>query len=260
MTDVLEMAEEYGMGADVPTMLFTSEGSDAGRFASMRRRRQLHASRGGGNFGWLYSSGLTNVLAAEFRRLFRSTHEYYDFVLNKFLGRIGKSFSFETDASGTFIASSFVYATARDLGRLAQALLEHHAGTAAREIWPRGFLDRLQVPHPESGGLYSTAASVWLNPARVSVREYNSLLHSREHIERFRWMTQILPQDCYSLSGYQGQMVLVCPSLKLAVVRLGLTPSSSDSPSASDVEYVETAKWSKSRLLSGILERLDIST
>ena len=35
----------------------------------------------------------------------------------------------------------------------------------------------------------------------------------------------VLPADTYWFSGYDGQAIAVIPSLQLAVVRLGLTPS-----------------------------------
>ena len=292
MSDLLGMREVYSLGGDVPRMLFLEP--DAASFAARTRKRVLNSPakcdrRTGGTFypfGWYYSSGLSNVLAKEFRLRFSSTQAYYSFVMQDVLAKIGPSFVFETDAAGTFVASSFLYATAMDFARVGAVLLasggdrggesgpgpspggglDGLAGPAAGgggglNLPHREFARHVQTPHPHSGGIYSSAASVWMNPSRVSLHAHNCALnHSPDRRARFRWMAQTLPPDCLSMEGYQGQFVLVCPSLELVVVRLGLTRKGADHARASDYEHSEEAGngYSKSRLIGGIIERLGL--
>jgi len=282
MSDLLGMREVYSMGGDVPRMLFLEP--DAAKFAATIRNRvplspakcDRRATAHYYPFGWYYSSGMSNVLAKEFRRQFPTTQAYYTFVLHDVLSKIGSSFVFETDAAGTFVASSFLYATALDFARVGMTILASRVGRGrfgglvrgdsgedgGLRLPDREFAKHLQTPHPHSGGIYSASASVWLNPSRVSLHaHYCALNHSPDRRARFRWMAQTLPRDCLSLEGYQGQFVLVCPSLELVVVRLGLTPGKVDHPTASDFEHSEDAEngYSKSRLIGGIIQRLGLT-
>lgn len=270
MADILSMAEKYTIDGDVIKML-SSQG-DLSAFAARAGRRQVrgvpspllanasvHPSPSN-HFHWYYSSGLSNVLAGAFRNLFPSTEAYYKFAFENFFGKIGKSFTFETDSAGTFVASSYVYATARDFARIGLLILQQQKDfpSSTQAATFNQFLSRMHIPHPTSGGHYSSVGSVWLNPSRASVKEYNMLPADSDHKTRFRWMTQVLPSDCLILQGYLGQFVAVCPSLELVVVRLGLTKGNMDTFTASDVENMETSAYSKSRLFLGILERLGL--
>ena len=66
--------------------------------------------------------------------------------------------------------------------------------------------------------------SIWLNPACVSVSEYNLLPAEHKDKKNKIWMTRILPPDAYTMSGFDGQYVTVIPSLRCVIVRLGMTP------------------------------------
>jgi CubicO group peptidase (beta-lactamase class C family) len=166
-------------------------------------------------------------------------------MMDGFLGKIGSSFTFEMDASGTFVGSSFVYATARDFARFGLFLLQEQQ---------RPLLELLQQPHCDSGGLYSSTASVWLNPSRLSPAPTDVNLTGRQDWQRFHWMTKSLPSDCFMLNGYAGQLLLVCPSLELVVVRLGY---SFDGPVGGDEQ---DEKFSRARLMRGILHRLGLKS
>ena len=107
----------------------------------------------------------------------------------------------ETDAAGSFVGSSYMYATARDWARFGQFLLQ--GGTwDGRAILPPGFVDWMTQPAPAAHGSYGRG-QVWLQePGDDGV-----------------------PADAFWMQGHDGQSVAVIPSAHLVVVRLGLTPS-----------------------------------
>ena len=70
--------------------------------------------------------------------------------------------------------------------------------------------------------------SFWLNPARASIEEYNQLSLLNKNMLSWSWMTRALPRDAYTMSGYDGQYVMVIPSLECSIVRLGFTQDTGD--------------------------------
>ena len=99
------------------------------------------------------------------------------------------------DAAGTFIGSSFVFATARDFARF--GLLYLRGGRfGERRVLPRGWVDHARTPTPGSGGLYG--AHFWLQPDGLGT---------------------------FCACGFRGQRIVLVPALDLVLVRLGDTPS-----------------------------------
>ena len=113
----------------------------------------------------------------------------------------------EPDASGTLVASSFMFATARDWARF--GLLCLRDGMWGKErILPEGWMKYCTTPAPAS--VYKDyGAGFWL----FVPREFRS---GEEPCVR-------IPRDTYHAVGYDGQFVSVIPSRKLVIVRLGLT-------------------------------------
>ena len=147
---------------------------------------------------WYYSSGTTNILSGIIRYTFRSDRDYKTFPYTKLFYRTGMLHAtIEADASGTFVGSSYSYATARDWARFGMLYLNHgifSGDTILRPEWIDYTLS--QAPHSE--GAYG--AQWWLN--------HNNKLPDA-------------PDDTYFCDGFQGQRVFVIPSKKLVVVRLG---------------------------------------
>lgn len=207
MSDILEMSENYKIGADVSQMLFGSD--DSGAYASRKSTREsstaFHPERGapglrdhgslweglggkapaaakGGktSLGWYYSSGLSNVLATEFRALFASDDEYWRFPQEALFRPIGANdFVMETDTSGTFLASSLSYASAVNWAKLGQLLLQRGSWNGV-QVLSEAYVDWALTPHPHSGGVYG--GSIWLNPACVPCTLERTCPRSREII------------------------------------------------------------------------------
>ena len=249
MSDVLPFEENYGIHAIVPKMLYAAH--DAGLFASSaentrdiaHRAKELYQCSTQDDFDsdahdWYYSSGVSNLLAREIRTYFSTDEEYWDFPRKNLFEPLGiPKFALGTDPSGSFIASSFSYGTARAWSKLGQLLLQQGRWGDVQLI-PEDYVEWIQIPHPFSGGHYG--GSFWLNPSRVDVKTYNYLPHDHPAKQNHFWMTTALPSDAYFMSGFEGQYNIIIPSLDAVIVRLGFTTKEEDE------------KWDKGALFGGI--------
>ncbi len=157
---------------------------------------------------WNYSSGTGNLVQGIIRKAVGSDEEYWNFPRRALFDKIGmRSAVWERDASGTFVGSSYLYATARDFARFGLLCLSDGVWLGER-ILPEGWMKYSTTPTPAAPqGQYG--ALFWLNkgdPGKPETRPYPNL-----------------PEDTYFALGYQGQTIAVVPSKKLVVVRLGMT-------------------------------------
>jgi len=187
--------------SDVTQMLFALP--DAAGHASSRPLRHPP-----GHF-WKYSSGTTNVVSRVLRRaLERKGEDYHRFPGKALFGPLGmRSAVFETDARGTFVGSSFLYATARDWARVGQLFLQDGVWEG-RRVLPEGWVRFSTTPTSQSpNGCYG--AHWWLKLARELGGETEA--------------ARCLPPDAFHALGHEGQTLTVIPSRRLVVVRLGLS-------------------------------------
>ena len=152
-----------------------------------------------------YSSGTTNLLCRELRRTFACDADYWRYPRLLFDAISARSMVLEPDPSGTFVGSSFVFATARDWARLGQFLLQDGITDGVR-LLPEGWLAAARQPTPGSRGQFGR--HLWLNTPAVAGESA-----SRE------WPD--LPADLFHLDGHEGQFVFVLPAQQLVIVRLG---------------------------------------
>lgn len=201
MSSGLEFDETYGAINDVSRMLFTQ--SDTGAFAA---GFDLAGEPG---TVWSYSSGTANILSRVLRDSFGgNSDELVRYANERLFDPVGMTSAFfEADASGTPIGSSFAFMTARDWARFGE--LHRLDGVwNGRRILPEGWVKYVTTPAPAAPqGCYG--AHWWLNRGEPKDPSHRP------------WPT--LPPDAYSARGHSGQYVLVVPSEKLVVVRLGLS-------------------------------------
>ncbi len=199
MSSGLEFEERYLPPSQATTMLFAT--TDAGAYAASMPLESPPGTQ------WKYSSGTTNILSRMLRDLV-GEKRYARFPRQALFDPIGMASAIlEPDPSGTFVGSSFMYATARDWARFGLLYLRDGVWEG-RRILPPGWADQARTPSPlSSKGRYG--AHFWLNagdPPGSSNRIWPSL-----------------PADAFFASGFQGQTVLIIPSRDLVLVRLGLT-------------------------------------
>jgi len=194
MNSGLQWVENYSTICDATKMLFQAE--DMTR--SQRDKPVEHKP----NTRWNYSSGTTNLLSGILRKQFKTHQEYLDFWYTELIDKIGmNSMVIETDMAGNYVGSSYGWATTRDWAKFGLLYL-HKGNWNGEQIFNEGWAKYSATPTNTSDGRYG--AHFWLNASGFFPD---------------------VPRDMYYCSGFQGQMILIIPSLDLVVVRMGLKES-----------------------------------
>lgn len=204
MSSGLQFSEVYDGVSDVVRMLFVDGVSDMGGFTADKPLAHEPGSH------WSYASGTTNLIARVQRQSFRSLHDYLDFPRRRLFNPLGMASAvLEPDESGTFVGSSYMYATPRDWARFALLYLRDGTWNGNR-LLPPGWVDYSTTPAPAAAqGDYG--AQFWLNRGPAGAPD------QRPHAN--------LPTEMVYMSGFEGQNVVLIPSRDLIVLRMGLTRS-----------------------------------
>lgn len=195
MRSGLRWVEDYvdGETSDVIAMLFGTGKDDHARYAIECPLEHEPGST------WVYSSGTTNVITRILGNLLGDvpgSRAHMDGLLGRLFGTLGMSADARFDAAGTFVGSSYVYASARDFARFGTLYLRDGVWGDER-VLPEGWVDHARRQH-------------------VIDVESNLGYGSQ-------WWTLPEEPDALVASGYEGQHIIVCPSRDLVVVRLGKT-------------------------------------
>lgn len=154
---------------------------------------------------FVYSSGSTNLLCRVLRRTFATDREYWAFPRTQLFAPLGMHTAvLETDASGTFVGSSYGFASARDWARLGM-LYADDGVVAGERLLPAGW-----VQAAATAGSGEFGAHVWCN------RDPDG-----DGPRRPEWPD--LPDDLLRMDGHEGQYCVVFPRQQVVVVRLGCT-------------------------------------
>ena len=150
---------------------------------------------------WSYSSGTTNIISRGLRLAINNDPIYWSYPYEELFKPIGMESAYlETDASGNFVASSLGWASARDWARFGLLYLNQGAWND-QQILPKSWVQHAVTASKGSKKRYG--AHWWLSSKR---------------------RRPDLPRNSYSAEGYEGQLILVVPSFKTVIVRLGQTP------------------------------------
>ncbi len=197
MSSGLAWVEEYvpGNPSDVITMLFGEGQDDVAAFAAAAP--PAHAP--GGFF--YYSSGTTNIVArCAARALDAYGPDFEAFMRQRLFAPLGMASPVpKFDIAGTFIGSSFCFATARDFARFGLLYLRDGIWDG-RRLLPEGWVDYARTP-------------TWQQPGAESDGRYGA-----------HWWLDIAGPGSFSANGYDGQYTVVVPDLDLVLVRHGATP------------------------------------
>ena len=197
-TTGLYFKENYAWPSEVTEMLFNK-----GNMAAFTEALPLKHEPG---TVFNYSSGNSNILSRIIRNTVGET-AYSSFPYQALFHKINAySFLLEPDASGTYIGSSYSYATARDFARF--GLLYYNNGRwNGEQILPDNWVKESIQP---------SAADKQKNYG------YQFWLNGYEKNDCTKHVYPDVPGDMYYADGYGGQDVYIIPSKKLVVVRLGL--------------------------------------
>jgi len=202
MSSGLDFMEVYGFRTDATEMLFLD--GNAGEYAANSDLGSPPDTQ------FSYSSGTTNILSRIVKDQFDDQQAYFNFPYEQLFNPLGmERVIMEPDASGTFVGSSFMWATLRDWTRFGMLYLNDGVWNGQR-ILPEGWVEYSRTPTPTAkGGVYG--AQFWL-PAKEEVDGWFS-----------HWYWPDVPNDAFLAEGFEGQMVCIIPSRNVVITRLGVT-------------------------------------
>ena len=198
MSSGLAFVEEYSPDkpSDVIEMLFGAGKDDVAAFAAA-----FPLAYAPGSF-FAYSSGTTNIVSRCLARALRTDRAGFEaFMHQRLLDPLGMtSADPRFDAAGTFIGSSYCYATPRDFARF--GLLYLRGGVwEDRPLLPAAWIDYARTPTYQQPGAEVDGA-------------YGA-----------HWWLGMAGAGSFSANGYEGQYILLCPDRDLVIVRHGATPT-----------------------------------
>lgn len=196
MRDGLDFAEDYvdAERSDVIEMLFGAGEADVAAFAADRAL----AAPPGERFN--YSSGTSNIVSGIVARAVGPGPAYEAFLAERLFEPLGMaSAQPRCDGAGTWVASSYLYATARDFARF--GLLYLRGGVwDGRRLLPEGWVDEARCPRSADAEGNQYGSHWWVEGGHGGFRA----------------------------AGHEGQSILVVPGLDLVLVRMGKTPAERD--------------------------------
>ncbi|MDO9338254.1 MAG: serine hydrolase [Caulobacter sp.] len=205
-----EARQPAAIASDASRLLFGVGRLDVAKFAASRS-----GARKTPGTTWNYSTGAYHLVAGELTaRLFPTVGDpsqrrraMADWMRRRLFEPAGMgSAMFEFDPRGTFYAGSLMWATARDFARLGSLYLNDGVAGGLR-VLPEGWVRFAREPTIEP----TYGAGWWLEGA-PGRRAGPALLGGS-------------PADAFHARGLDGQLILVLPSRRLIVVRLGYTPN-----------------------------------
>jgi CubicO group peptidase (beta-lactamase class C family) len=194
----LDFREIYTSPSEVTNMLFNR--GDMGAFTANRPLKYPPGTV------FNYSSGNSNILS----RIIRQTvgeKEYAAFPYRALFYKIGMLHTLlEPDASGTYIGSSYSYATARDFARF--GLLYYNKGKwNGEQLLPENWVNETIQPAPAD---------------KQKHYGYQFWLNGFDEKDSTKRLYPDVPADLFYADGYGGQYIYIIPSKKLVIIRLGL--------------------------------------
>jgi CubicO group peptidase (beta-lactamase class C family) len=154
---------------------------------------------------WNYSSGTTNIIARIVGDVVGGGQAGMEaFLRDRLFGPAGMHSAIpKFDTAGTFIGSSYVYATARDFAKFGELYRNDGVAADGTRVLPAGWRDhaRTKTAHDDEIDL-DYGAQWWMWPAFAG---------------------------SFACHGYEGQHIVVLPDSELVVVHLGKTPSDTSS-------------------------------
>ncbi|MCF6194606.1 MAG: beta-lactamase family protein, partial [Kangiellaceae bacterium] len=155
MSSGLEFKEVYGLDSDAAKML--SVEFSASDFAANQKLIFKPGEH------WAYSSGTSNIISGIIRRQFNGDYQaYYQYPQERLFKPLSISTAvIEVDPSGTFIGSSYMYASARDWAKLGQLMLQK-GDWQGEQILNESWVD-YSITATKNNPINNYGAHYWLN-------------------------------------------------------------------------------------------------
>ena len=198
----LDWQEDYEyapLKSSVVAMLYTRGHGDMAAFTA------AHESYAAPGQAFRYSSGDSNLLSAALKTIV-GPQRYADYPWTALFEPLGiRHAVWETDATGTFVASSYAYLSARDLARIG-LLMARDGRWGDRQLLPRDWVAFNREPFAHYRAHQDEAVPGghwWLNRAADGAAR--------------PWPDA--PADTFAALGHWGQAMYVIPSENLVIVR-----------------------------------------
>lgn len=157
---------------------------------------------------WEYLSAVSNVLGAVVRAQFPNDEEYWRYPRTAMFDIIGaETATLETDTSGTWVSSSYLWAGVSDWARFGWLMLSD-GKWEGEEVLPPGWFElasQRALPDGEGAG-YGAQSWRMGDPIGGKCRDNPGV-----------------PADTIGMNGHWGQLVAMVPSRDAVIVRLGWT-------------------------------------
>jgi CubicO group peptidase (beta-lactamase class C family) len=194
----LKLDEGYGPTGDVVQMLYGEP--DMSGWAAQHPLEFAPGST------WEYLSATANILSAVTRGQFATDQDYLDFARTALFSPIGvTTATLQPDASGTWVGSSYLWASTADWARLGELML-HDGSWNGTQVFKPGWRALAGTPAVPSGEGHGYGAQTWI-PGEPAGGECAS--------------TPGYPRDTLLMEGHWGQVVAMVPSRDAVIVRLG---------------------------------------
>lgn len=198
MSSGLEWEEVYSGPSSATNMLFKS--ADMGAFAAHQPLEHQPDDY------WYYSSGTTNIISRIARE--RLEEKYHNYLRDRLFSPLGMTTTvLEPDASGTYVGSSYMYASPRDWAKFGQFYLNGGSWNG-EQLLPENWASYVSTP-TDKAPIGEYGAQFWLNAGQKDNPE-NRLYPDA-------------PVDLYGANGFEGQRVFIIPSKDMVIVRMGQT-------------------------------------
>ncbi|WP_449431343.1 serine hydrolase domain-containing protein [Pseudomonas putida] len=200
----LDWQEDYEyapLHSSVVAMLYTRGRQDMAAFTAARPAADKPGQR------FLYSSGDSNLLAGALRGMLQA-EQYADYPWQALFTPLGiESAVWERDGTGTYVGSSYLYLSARDLARIG-LLMQRDGRWGNRQLLPAAWVAFNRTPFARAApvpGEANPGGHWWLNQALPGAAR--------------PWADA--PADTYAALGHWGQALYVLPTQRLVIVRYG---------------------------------------
>jgi CubicO group peptidase (beta-lactamase class C family) len=198
MSSGLDWVEDYSPEnpSDVIEMLFGRGARDMAAFASAKPLAHPPGSV------FHYSSGTTNIICRRLARALGADGPAMEaFMRRRLFEPLGMtSATPKFDDAGTFIGSSFCFATPRDFARFGLLYLRDGIWEG-RRLLPQGWVDYARAP-------------TFQQPGAEADGRYGA-----------HWWLDMAGPGSFSANGYEGQHIVLCPDRDLIITRHGVTPT-----------------------------------
>lgn len=200
--------ESNPLNSTVIAMLYTKGRTNMGVYSAnlkMRKEPGTHV---------YYSSSDTNILSLILKNVY-GEQEYARLPWKNVFEPLGiENVTFETDASGVYVGSSYIYTTPADLAKFGYLYL-NNGKWSGKEILSKDWINFTREPAPA----FSTTEAY----PGLDQYIYTAQWYANTGVPDLGIPVTMpdVPEDTFYGSGHWGQRLFVIPSLDMVVVRLG---------------------------------------